>query len=206
MDYVVYSHRYGFEIAHNNDEMNNLYLEIINIIENTSDEEIIQHFSTYNVESKSISKAINKIFEDKFISIGWNSQSYIFKDSAYREKKNDNWRLDFAKGDFSIEVAFNHGEATAWNLIKPVLASELNHIEKDIQTKIGVVICATQEMKKAGGFDGATGTYEKFISYSKALSTILTTPIIIIGLKAPRGFKIEHSSIGNKKVGRIKRI
>ena len=28
------------------------------------------------------------------------------------------WRLDFAKESISLEVAFNHGEAIAWNLLK----------------------------------------------------------------------------------------
>jgi hypothetical protein len=33
------------------------------------------------------------------------------------------WRLDFARESMSVEVSFNHGEALAWNLLKPVLAS-----------------------------------------------------------------------------------
>ena len=49
-------------------------------------------------------------------------------------------RLDFAKNDISIEVGFNHGEAIAWNFIKPTLAGELNHVEKAIQTKICIII------------------------------------------------------------------
>ena len=64
--------------------------------------------------------------------------------------------------DISIEVAFNHSTVIAWNLIKPALASELNHVQKAIQTKIGVIITATNDMKVAGGFDSAIGTYEKF--------------------------------------------
>lgn len=206
MNFVVYSHRYGFEIVNSNESLHDLYLEILNIISGTTDEEIINHFEMYNGGSKSISKSINKIFDEKFKSCGWKPQSYIFKDNEYRQKKNDNWRLDFAKKDFSIEVAFNHGGSIAWNLIKPVLASELNHIEKDIQTKIGVIICATEKMKKTGGFDGAIGTYENFISYSKALTTILTTPLIIIGLDAPDTFEIKHKNHGNKKIGYVNKL
>ena len=52
------------------------------------------------------------------------------------KKKGYRWYLDFAKEPISIEVAFNSQmrEATAHNLIKPLLASQLNHVEKDIQT------------------------------------------------------------------------
>ena len=60
---------------------------------------------------------------------------------------------DFAKENIAIEVAFNHGGNVSWNLIKPVLSSELNHVEKAIQTQAGIVITATDAMKKAGGYD-----------------------------------------------------
>lgn len=206
MNYKLYSHRYGVEIVENSIEMSNQFEEIKSIILSISDEELIRFFETNTPNQKSLSVAINKILEAKFVACGWNPQSYIFNDSRYRERKNDNWRLDFAKDDISIEVAFNHGEAVAWNLIKPVLASELNHIEKSIQTKVGVVICATDDLKKIGGFDGAAGTFAKYVSYSKALMNILTTPLIIIGLEAPGTFKIEHTKVGNKKIGRIVKI
>ena len=87
-------------------------------------------------------------------------------------------------------MAFNHGEAIAHNIIKPVLASELNHVQKNIQTKLGVIITANDDMKRKGGFDGAVGTFEKFISYFKPYSNIVTTPIVLIGLKPPTSFEI----------------
>lgn len=101
---------------------------------------------------------------------------------------------NFAKDEISVEVAFNHGEAIAWNLIKPVLASELNHIEKDIQTSAGIIICATEEMKTAGNFDGAVGTYEKFIRYLIPMQDMLPTPILLIGLKKPDSFIVDKHS------------
>ena len=60
-------------------------------------------------------------------------------------------------------MAFNHREATAHNLIKPLLASQLNHVEKDIQTEMGVIIAATNALGKAGNFDSSIGRYELFI-------------------------------------------
>lgn len=116
-------------------------------------------------------------------------------------------RLDFAKNDISIEVGFNHGEAIAWNFIKPTLAGELNHVEKAIQTKICIIITATQDLKVAGGFDGVVGTYEKYIQYLNPLRHILTAPILIIGLEAPLSFYISHKKIGtngsNKYLGEV---
>jgi hypothetical protein len=111
------------------------------------------------------------------------------------------WRLDFAKENISIEVAFNHGEAIAWNLMKPVLSSELNHVEKESQTRIGVVIMATEAMKKAGGFDSAVGTYEKAIRYLKPLQNQLSCPMVLIGLEAPKSFRINH--VGKPKIAKF---
>ena len=131
--------------------------------------------------------------------MGWTGESGIFQDAQYRNERR--WRLDFSKvmvdevgtrRGIAVEVAFNHGEAIAWNLLKPVLASELNHVEKqiDIGEGIGVVIAATESLKEAGGFDGAVGSFEKFLTYLKPLQNQLTAPMILVGLEAPEAFKI----------------
>ena len=91
-------------------------------------------------------------------------------------------------------------------LIKPVLSSELNHVKKAIQTQAGIIICATDEMKKAGGFDPAVGSYEKYVEYLKPLNNFLTTPMVIIGLEPPDTFKIVHETKDGKKIGKIKKI
>ena len=133
----------------------------------------------------------------------WKSekQAGIFQDTNYQ---GETWRLDFAKDDLSVEVAFNHSSVIAWNLIKPVLASELNHVQKSVQTKIGVVITVTNEMKSLGGFDPAVGTFEKFLDYLKPLRNILTTPLLIVGIEPPTTFKIEHYKFApRKKIGRV---
>ena len=129
------------------------------------------------------------LLHDRFEAKGWTPESAIFNDPDYLQAR---WRLDFAKKNISIEVAFNHGEAIAWNLMKPVLASELNHVEKEVQTRLGVVIMATETMKAAGGFDSAVGTYEKAIRYLKPLQNQLSCPMILIGLNAPESFRVEH--------------
>ena len=49
---------------------------------------------------------------------------------------------------------------------------------KQAQTRIGVVIAgAKKEMKAAGGFDNAVGTFEKAIRYLKPLQNQLTVPM-----------------------------
>ena len=63
------------------------------------------------------------------------------------------------------------------NLIKPVLAGELNHVKKEVNTEIGVIICATKDLKDKGGFDGAVGEYEKFLTYLDPLRDVLSVPM-----------------------------
>jgi len=191
MRYIIHSHRYAESILENEPEFNSIWSEIKDSIESISENDIIEKFeeqaSTGTV--KSISAAINRLLADRLIRRGWFSESPIFQDTEY---SGDTWRLDFAKQNISIEVAFNHATVIAWNLLKPVLASELNHVRKAIQTKIGVIITATSELKMAGGFDGAIGTFEKFIEYLKPLNNQLTVPILLIGLEKPQTFVVSH--------------
>ncbi|HRE76447.1 MAG TPA: BglII/BstYI family type II restriction endonuclease [Flavobacterium sp.] len=205
MKYRHYSFRHAGVIFHEPEFVEQFY-EMIGIIENITEEDIIQrhnNFGALNIEHTpmSLSKSINNILKDRFVEAGWNEESAIFQDNQYQ---GETWRLDFAKDDISIEVAFNHSSVIAWNLLKPVLASELNHVNKAIQTKLGVVITATEALKRAGGFDGAVGTYEKYIEYLPPLNNVLTVPLLIIGLEPPETFHIEQfQHAPRKKIGKV---
>ncbi|QZY55962.1 BglII/BstYI family type II restriction endonuclease [Crassaminicella profunda] len=204
MEFITHSFRYGLEIFQTQPDFNRLWLEVIQELNRITDYDIITYFNSQTRRAKSISDAINHLIDERLRARGWNSQSNIFNESEYRSTgRNSSWRLDFAKDDISIEVAFNHGEAVAWNLIKPVLASELNHVEKAIQTRAGILICATDEMKRAGGFDGSVGTYEKYLQYLRPLNNLLTVPMVVVGLLAPRTFRIEHYKDGRNTYGRV---
>ena len=202
MEFVVHSFRHAEAILSQPD-FRPLMEELNEAIHSISDQDIIESFhSTQNI-AKSISRDINNLIKERLEGSGWKSESPIFQNDEFDDKR---WRLDFAKERISVEVAFNHGEAIAWNLIKPVLASELNHVEKAIQTEIGVIICATAELKAVGGFDNAVGEYEKFLRYLIPLQDLLTVPLLIIGLKAPRTFKVSGKKINGRTVGAIELI
>lgn len=204
MNFVCHAHRFGLAIAEE-PEFRKEWHELQATITSISDEEIIRTHQLHFAQRKSISTAINYLLKERLTEKNWNPESKIFSDDDYREGR---WRLDFAKespgGGISIEVAFNHGEAIAWNLLKPVLASELNHVEKDAQTRLGVVIMATEALKQAGGFDGAVGTYEKAIRYLKPLQAQLTVPMILVGLLPPSSFVVHH--VGNPKRASFERL
>ena len=203
MEYIKHSFRHAEDIFKNDAEFTYLWDEILEVLDNISDEDLINEFNSERRKAKSISEAINKLIAKGLREKGWSEQSRIFADPEYSDNKGT-WRLDFAKNNIAIEVAFNHGGNVSWNLIKPVLSSELNHVKKAIQTQAGVVITATDAMKKAGGFDNAIGTYEKYVEYLKPLNSLLTTPMMIIGLEPPKSFIIEQKLEGGKKVGYVK--
>ena len=204
MKYVKTPHRYADILFQLDKNMKFLWEQVEEVLDNISDEDLIKEHNdilSRQPETKSISKAINSLIKTKLEAKGWHSESPIFADAAY-SGADGTWRLDFAKQDIAIEVAFNHGGSVSWNLIKPVLSSELNHVEKAIQTKAGILITATDGMKRAGGFDSAVGSYEKYIEYLKPLNNILTTPILVVGLLPPDTFRIvQRVNERNRRVG-----
>ena len=193
MNFIQHSFRNAETIFTNDTRYISLWNELVNTITEITDNDIIEHFNSNPSNSmKSISDAINKLIDARLHALGWSRQSPIFNDLDYIS--GNWWSLDFAKDEISVEVAFNHSGVIAWNLIKPVLASELNHVEKAIQTSAGVIVAATDAMRVAGNFDSAIGTYEKFLKYLKPLNNILTVPLMIIGLEAPNTFIINSNT------------
>lgn len=198
MKFKIYSHRFAENIVKDDLGFKDDYEELINVIKHIKDFDLEDRFKLEKQKrpnTKSLSTAINGLIRERLESCGWNSESAIFKEAEYIKGNTSYWRLDFAKNNIAIEVAFNHQEATAHNIVKPVLAAELNHVEKAIQSRMGVIICATERLKKQGGFDSAIGTYERFISFMRPYNNIVTIPLLIIGLDAPDSFKIIDKEI-----------
>ena len=205
MRFTTYSHRHAGTLFTSEEPYHTLWREVSSALDSISDDDLILLYTTKYQGSMSISAAINELIRGRLIPMGWSTESPIFADPKYNARQETRWRLDFAKDEVSVEVAFNHGEASAWNLLKPVLASELNHVQKAIQTSAGVLIAATESMKKAGAFDGAVGTYESFVRYLAPLNNILSVPILLVGLEPPESFSVEKFKVGNKHSGRIVR-
>ena len=221
MDIVTTSHRFADEIINGNSDLHQLYSEIIDSLSSISDTMIINEFDKKkqkaiklgNKIDKSLSPVINSLINDRLVERGWVPQSSIFQGNLANDKQ---WRLDFCKKianptksitGIAVEVAFNHGEAILWNLLKPVIASEINHVktQTNIGSGVGVVICATNELKISGGFDNAVGEYEKILRYLEPFYQKISTPVMIIGLEKPATFYIDQVKDLNtkRKVGTV---
>jgi len=195
MKHTLYYHRHSDQIVKSDLKYKEDYDELISVINSISDKDLINAFNFRKQERpniKSLSEPINQILKDKLLELSWNSESAIFYDKVY--KTNRKWRLDFVKNEIALEVAFNHSTVISHNIMKTVLSSELNHVKKEIQTSLGVIICATSVLKKIGNFDGAIGTFENFIEYFKPYQSIVPTPMVLIGLDAPKSFYIDEKT------------
>ncbi len=204
MRFIEYSHRHAKAIIDSDSALKERYEQFIGALRSISDEEVISDFLIKKAEYaerkstfKSVTPSINSILKRRMLEIpGWKAEVDIFNDKT-GEIGNTEWRLDFACDNaFCVEVAFNHGEAIAWNLLKPVLSCELNHVEKAVQGQIGIYVCATEKMKIAGNIDSASGAFEKVIRYLPPMMNQLTIPMMIIGLEPFETFKIdEHANV-----------
>lgn len=202
MRFVEYSHRHAAAIIASDPMLKERYEQFIGVLKSISDEELIADFLTKKSDHaargtafKSMTTSINRILKERMLSIpGWKAEVDIFNDTTGQIGSTE-WRLDFACDDaFCVEIAFNHGEAIAWNLLKPVLSCELNHVEKAVQGQIGIYVCATDKMKIAANIDPASGSYEKVLRYLPPMMNQLTIPMMIIGLEPFETFKISENA------------
>tara|TARA_B100000902_G_scaffold399005_1_gene467916 strand:- start:578 stop:1204 length:627 start_codon:yes stop_codon:yes gene_type:complete len=202
MKFECYYHNNADVLVEHDEKFSTDYNEIITALKSITDKEIIEEFQidkSRRKSTKSISKSLNRLIKKKLVLKNWIPEAALFKNEEYlknsvTKRKINSWRLDFAKNEICVEVGFNHGEAIAHNMMKPVFASERNHLDKDIQTSLGVIITATNELKEYGNFDGAVGEFEKHIRYFLAYSIYMPTPIVLIGLQKPETFKIDNKT------------
>lgn len=197
MNIITSSHRHCDAIIQNNPLFLQRWNEFIGSLLSISDTEIINDFNyrkTQRPSLKSITPSINNLLKDKMLMIpGWLAEVDIFNDVT-ATVNNTEWRLDFACEAFAIEVAFNHQEAVAWNLIKPTLCGELNHVQKAIQTQLGIYVCATEQMKRQGNIDGSSGSYERVLRTIPAMMNQLTIPMMIVGIDSFDSFYIDSQT------------
>lgn len=206
MKYKIYSHNYAELLLSKKSEFAGIYDELLDIIDKISDEEIVRKFEEIGKNSKSISITLSTILEEKLLQYNWHKEEEIFEnnDAFDVSGKGKRWTLDYYKNEIALEIAFNHEETSAWNIIKIPLASNPNKYKQKNAVKIGIIICATNQMKSAGGFDSSVGSFEKYQQYIDAMEPMVSTPLLLIGLHSPEEFKILHRKDQNRKVGKVR--
>jgi hypothetical protein len=123
--------------------------------------------------------AINRLFEERLIPLGWESQPKLFADKALEE-----WRMDFVKERIGVEVSFNHAEAIPWQFSRLNIAGESDRTRPESRIDVGIVICADLSLRRWSRMDGAVGTLTKFRAWLREMKPILPIPILLVGLTA----------------------
>jgi hypothetical protein len=202
MRYRLHSHRNGLELLQKGEQFAAIWGEVEAILASLTERSVLVEFQSSKSSTKptSISSSLSRLLNLEFNRLSWDSNVGVFSDVEYG---GSNWRVDFAKGGITVEVAFNHAGNIAWNLIKPVLASEPNDVKQEINASVGVLITVTEEMKVLGGFDNAIGTFEKYVHYLRPMQQMQPTPLVVIGIAEPSSFHIEHVKVGSRKIGQV---
>lgn len=202
MRFEEYSHFNGLEIIKNIPEAYEKYQEIGRMLISITDEEIINKYQEKN-PVKSISIALKQVIEEKMGDLNWESNIPIFDDKEVNGR-GTKWKSDYVYSPyFSMIVSFDHASVITNNLMKITLASEESHMNKNVQTKLGIIITASEDLKINGGFDNVVGEFEKYQVQCRVLQNHLRTPMIIIGLKAPESFKMTHEKVDGRSIGGI---
>jgi hypothetical protein len=123
--------------------------------------------------------ALNDVFEEKLIPLGWTPQQKLFSDGHLED-----WSMDFIKDRIGVEVTFNHSEAIAWTFSRLNIAGESERVDECAKVEVGVAITATENLKRWGKMDSTVSTFEKATAWLREMKPILPIPILLIGLNA----------------------
>ena len=107
---------------------------------------------------------------------------------------------------YAVEVAFNHSEAAAWVLTKLALACEPTSMAKEVEATVGILVVMQADLKRAGNFDSACCTYDRYLHTIGVMNDLLRAPLIVVGLGAPRTFRLKGHPRGVRIVGVIEDV
>jgi len=223
MDFELYSHRNAQEIAESVNFRKDWEV-FQEAIASVTDLDLKSAFKALGARregkrkegQKSLSHAINEVLRKKLGALGWDLEPSLFsKENAGAGPGG--WKLDFVKRlhgssarekscSYAVEVAFNHSEAAAWVLTKLALACERSSIPKDIDATVGILVVMQGDLKKAGNFDGACCTYDRYVHTIKVMNDLLRAPLLVVGLGPPKTFRLTGHARGLRIVGAIEDV
>ena len=223
MDFKLHSHRNALEIAESRNYRKD-WVSFCQVISSVTDDDLKAAFRALGAKragrrkegQKSLSHAINEVLRKKLQALGWESEPPLFaKDKAGLGPNG--WKLDFVrrkpdsvggqKGcSYAVEVAFNHSEAAAWVLTKLALACEPTSMAKEVEATVGILVVMQADLKRAGNFDSACCAYNRYLHTIEVMNDLLRAPLIVVGLGAPRTFRLKGHPRGVRIVGVIEDV
>lgn len=170
---------------------------------------------------------INKLIDDEFVRFGWESQVYVLditkqeisnlaveesvsskvSNSESDEESSEKiayWTMDFKKDYIGIEVSFNNAGVLAQNLLRLSVMSESHLKTKEERIRLGILITATDSLKRWSNMDDTVLTFEAVNRIFPLINFNIPTPIVVIGLNnSSEGQEwSETNYFGHKKLSR----
>jgi hypothetical protein len=179
MQYETYAHRYA-DIILNADY--SLRIEIEDVVRSVDFEACQLLFAAENNRrtnvgkkaSKGFQSTLNAMFRDEFARRQWESEKNVFSDP------DNDLAIDFWKRDVGVDVAFVHRSFIGGDLLRLQAAAEVKNI-----VRVGVYICPMKAFgKTVSAVDGnSLVSFERAQWYLRNFYSVLTVPILLIGLK-----------------------
>lgn len=173
---------------------------------------------------------INNIIKEKLKKLNWESQIFVLdlkpeeinvigeqlqpadakiqkksqKKSKTTKKRLSYWTMDFKKGNIGVEVSFNNAGVLAQNLLRLSVMSESHLKLPEDKIRLGVLITATESLKKWSNMDSTVLTFETAKRVFPLINFNIPTPIVLIGLNNSTRGEIWNSSkmFGHKTLER----
>ena len=142
----------------------------------------------------SISKALAEVINNKLMLNGSSKKCRIFNDGKDNSKP---FLIEYKLGSLAIDISFGHYNITAWKLARLVVATSPNQNEMENQCKVGILILPEEELRLAGKFDSPSN-WERAVDYLNYMGNQWQSPLLLIGLKNPRYFRIIDNGKGEK--------
>jgi hypothetical protein len=134
---------------------------------------------------------LNQIIDSALEEKEWETQIYVLGDvydeTTGRKAKLNYWSMDFKKDDIGVEVSFNNAGVLAQNILRLSVMSETTTRPKEELIRVGILVTATNRLKKWSGMDGTVLTFESASKVMPLVNFNIPTPLVLVGLDAAEG-------------------
>jgi hypothetical protein len=188
MKHEISSFRHGEQLIAHWPE----WAELQSVIQGIKQEDVLRaHREDLGGRPVGAQKAFNLLFHERLTGIlGWRSQVLVFPtpasarvaglpapDPPFPERK-----IDFMKNHLGLEVVFNNESYLERILFRLNVASESDYVIAENEVVAGVIVLASEQIKRWGGMDPSVATFEGAVRTIGLVRQAFSVPLLLVGL------------------------